>query len=523
MNTSIPYNPAYEEIIKFIAGGVTPQSLIAFQPSEAVKERVADLIFREKNENLTPEEKSELDHYMVLEHLLNATLKMQKLIYQIYHFSSALQHKLTKRVTISGFAVILCLIFAAALGLDTTQNMTYQIFTFLLSILIISTIASLFFRSRFRADRVLPRFATVGVKLKYKIIIHNKTNKPQTNLKLYENFADPRPTFKEFSETPEPEEHKRTPLDVKLGSYRWLWLVSRKQCGTAKNLELPTLKANSKTEIIGEITPNYRGVMRLVSLTIARPDPFGLFNACYNISLPQSLLILPKLYQLAPIKLPGLRKYQSGGVALASSVGDAEEFRSLREYRPGDSIRKIHWKSWAKIGKPIVKEEQDEFFVRHALILDTFQPEKYSQILEEAISISASLAADVQTQESLLDLMFVGNEAYCFTFGRGLSHTDKMLEILASVGACRDKDFDSIIPVVLEKISLLSGCICVFISWDKQRKKLIEYLNNMNVHTLVLILSQNPDNFNKSELISSEVTTFHILNINNIQQELMQL
>ncbi|MGM3307682.1 hypothetical protein ACSQ6I_17215 [Anabaena sp. WFMT] len=70
MNTSIPLNPAYDEIIKFIAGGVTPQSLIAFQASESVKERVADLIFREKTENLSAEDKSELDHYMVLEHLL---------------------------------------------------------------------------------------------------------------------------------------------------------------------------------------------------------------------------------------------------------------------------------------------------------------------------------------------------------------------------------------------------------------------------------------------------------------------
>jgi uncharacterized protein (DUF58 family) len=448
---------------------------------------------------------------------------MQKIIYQIYHFSSALQHKLSKRINIGGITIILCLIFASAFGIDTTQNLTYQIFTFLTSLLFISTIASLFFPFRFSATRTLPRFATVGIKFKYKIVIDNKTNKTQTNLKLFENFFDPRPTFSEFVKTPEPEENKRSPLDIKLGSYRWLWLISRKQCGIAKTIELPPLKPNSKTNITGEITPSHRGVMKLVSLTIGRPDPFGLFNACKTISLSQSVLILPQLYQLPPIQLPGLRKYQSGGVALASSVGDAEEFRSLREYRPGDSIRKIHWKSWAKTGKPIIKEEQDEFFVRHALILDTFQSEKYSQILESAISIAASLASDVQTKESLLDLMFVGNEAYCFTFGRGISHTEKMLEILASVGACRDKEFNSILPVVLEKISLLSGCICIFIAWDEQRKKLVEYLNNMNVHTLVLILTNNPE-FNKNEIRHLELINFHILNINNdIQQELMQL
>lgn len=61
---------AYEEIIEFIAAGTTPQSLINFQPSEVAKERVADLIFREKTEALTAEEKAELDQYLMLEHLL---------------------------------------------------------------------------------------------------------------------------------------------------------------------------------------------------------------------------------------------------------------------------------------------------------------------------------------------------------------------------------------------------------------------------------------------------------------------
>ena len=63
-------NKAYEEIIDFIAAGTTPHSLTQFQTSEIVKERVSDLIFQEKNGTLSTAEKSELDHYMVLEHLL---------------------------------------------------------------------------------------------------------------------------------------------------------------------------------------------------------------------------------------------------------------------------------------------------------------------------------------------------------------------------------------------------------------------------------------------------------------------
>ncbi|MFB2835540.1 DUF58 domain-containing protein [Floridanema evergladense] len=450
---------------------------------------------------------------------------MNRFIYRFFRFSYALEQSRRRRLTTGGLIILLCLIISATLGLDSTQNLTYQIFTFLLSILIISIVSSRFFAFRFSAVRILPRFATVGVKLKYRLVIHNKTNKIQHNLKLLESFADPRPTFKEFSETPEPNEEKRNSFDRYLGYYRWLWLIARKRVATAKAIDLPALPPNSKTEVVYEITPDYRGVIRFADLTVIRPDPFGLFNACVTNYLPQSLLVLPKLYNLPPIKLPGLRRYQSGGVALASSVGDAEEFRSLREYRPGDPMRKIHWKSWAKVGKPIVKEEQDEFFVRHALILDTFLNVKYSEILEEAIAIAASLACEVQTQESLLDLMFVGHEAYCFTFGRSLSHTDKMLEILASVVACQDKTFDSIIPVVMERISLLSGCICIFLTWDESRQKLVNYLKGMGIHTLVLIIQEKSTHLENLDVksLTDQLATFHLLKLGKIQEELMKI
>lgn len=61
---------AYEEVIDFIAAGTTPQNVIAFRPSAAAQERVADLLSREKEGQLSAEEKSELDHYLQLEHLM---------------------------------------------------------------------------------------------------------------------------------------------------------------------------------------------------------------------------------------------------------------------------------------------------------------------------------------------------------------------------------------------------------------------------------------------------------------------
>ena len=64
---------AYEEFVDFIAGAVPPESMIAFQPSQAAKDHVEDLIRRSKTTGLTSEETSELNHYMQIEHLLRLT------------------------------------------------------------------------------------------------------------------------------------------------------------------------------------------------------------------------------------------------------------------------------------------------------------------------------------------------------------------------------------------------------------------------------------------------------------------
>jgi hypothetical protein len=60
----------YEEIINFIAAGVSPGDISTFIPSTECRERVVDLLSREKTGALSAEEKSELEHYLQIEHLM---------------------------------------------------------------------------------------------------------------------------------------------------------------------------------------------------------------------------------------------------------------------------------------------------------------------------------------------------------------------------------------------------------------------------------------------------------------------
>lgn len=60
----------YEEIIDFIATGTTPQTVVSFRPSDAVQQRVAELVERSKDGSVSTEEQSELRDYLQLEHIM---------------------------------------------------------------------------------------------------------------------------------------------------------------------------------------------------------------------------------------------------------------------------------------------------------------------------------------------------------------------------------------------------------------------------------------------------------------------
>ena len=291
-----------------------------------------------------------------------------------------------------------------------------------------------------------------------------------------------------------------------------------------ENAVVPPIAPNEEVEVKIAVTPLRRGLFRFDGLTLARTDPFGLFRSFTKLKAPETMLILPKRYLLPQIPLPGTMRFQEGGVALASNVGQSDEFVALREYRRGDPLRRIHWRSWARIGKPIVREFEDEFFSRYALVLDTFSEEPFSETFEEAISVAASFACAVRSQESLLDLLFVGTQAYCFTTGRGLAHVDQMLEILASVRACTDKSFDTLETLTLNHASAVSGCICVFLAWDESRRRFVEKLKAINIPLrVVVILADEPKKPLDPGPMRDEPENFHTLITGQIEQGLARI
>ena len=446
---------------------------------------------------------------------------LARLRYRSLRLISSLQWRLNRRFTPVGQWLLGALLAAAVLGVDTNQTVAHQAFTYVLAAVLVAAGASRFRRQRLSIKRVLPRFASAGDRLVYRIAVRNHAPRAARGLTLVEEAGDPRPTIEEFLRAREPGEERRNRFDRAIGYFRWAWLVARKQVAVAAAVPLPPLDPGGVCEVQAELTPLRRGRLTLAGVSVSRPDALGVARTTVTVPSSQSLLVLPRRYPAPPLQLAGSRKYHQGGMALASSVGDSEEFVALREYRPGDPLRRIHWRSWAKVGTPIVKEYQNEFFVRHALVLDTFLDTEPSDVFEEAVSVAASLACTTPTQESLLDLLFVGPEAYCFTAGRGVGHTERLLEVLACVRACRSASFQTFQRLVLEHQALVSGCICVLVAWDEDRRGLVRALRALGVPTKVLLVT--PPGAPEPDPDGVDPENFHRLEVGRIAEGLARL
>jgi uncharacterized protein (DUF58 family) len=415
---------------------------------------------------------------------------MLRSLFIIYLTGHRLWRWARRRFTPMGLAALLALGITALFGLDTNQTMAYQLFTLLASLWLVALIGICLVRPRFTGERKLPKYATVGQPFSFQLKINNPAGKWRRGWHIIEEAPKPDLRFDAFRDVRGGEGTSGKNVSLFWVYRRFRRFVANHDPFQFQEIPLPDLPPKSFGQTRIELTPLIRGPLHLGGIKVANTDPLGFMRRISRSPAEQTVMVLPKRYSLPPIELPGSRRHQPGGVALAGSVGESEEFVAMRDYRSGDPLRRIHWKSWAKVGKPIVKEYQEEFFVRHALILDTFQNAPTSDRFEEAVSLAASFASTVSTQESLLDLMFVGPEAYVFTVGRGVAHTDRMLEILASVQPCRDKTFDSLWPLILRRAGLLSGCICILLDWDEARQSLIGKMHALGLPMKVLVVME---------------------------------
>ncbi len=412
------------------------------------------------------------------------------LAYRFYRHGMGMNHYLKRRLGPPAIGLMIVIVITAGAAMGNADQAVFQVFSLACSLVGVALFSLPFRRVKLEAVRDVPAHATAGQRLTYHVTLHNRRKKPLRRFQLMETPPDPRPGLQQFLDSREPGEEQRNIFDRSLAWYRWNWLCeTRLLFEGGKSAPVDRLKPGPGGSVALTLTPRRRGLIRMNDLRVLLPDSLGIFRRCVKVPAPPAMLaVLPRRYPLPRFELPGSARFQPGGEATARHSGSTGEFTGLRDYEPGDPLRLIHWPTWARTGKPVVKELEDTFFPRHGLILDTFPAAGDDDLFEDAVSVAASFIVAVDASESLIDLMFIAGHERVVTAGQGIARAETLLEVLAGVESAEHEDYDSLAKLVMRHAEDLAGCLCVFASWSPSRAKLLQRLQRAGIETAALVI-----------------------------------
>ena len=414
--------------------------------------------------------------------------RMLKLFRRVSRFSLWFE----TRFTSTGRLVIAGTVAAAIFGVDPNQTAALQLAAVLLGIIAVAITVSLRWQPKLELKRTLPDTVTVGSATLYYILITNNSDRTQRDLVLSDHLQTRYPTADMFrQQRTDGREKYLNWFDRRIGFPRWLNLLRLGRGARLASISVPPIPARSTITVSIPLLPLRRGKLIFTEILVKRPDPLGIFFAKHQQKLYDEAVSLPKRYPLPPSNWVSERHFHHGGLTRAAAVGDSEEFIGLREYRPGDPLRHIHWRSFAKRGSPVVNEYQDEYFDRHALVIDTFIGSAPPSNFEALISIAASFIQTTRPSDSILDLAFIEQQMWQLTTGRGISDNRQVLMQLAEVQPSNADEFSDLAAYLRRHAERLASVIMVCTIWDGARQACLEELQSRRLRCLGLLVGES--------------------------------
>ncbi|MEX2480045.1 MAG: DUF58 domain-containing protein [Gammaproteobacteria bacterium] len=417
-----------------------------------------------------------------------------RFLYRAFPLAAGASAWSTQRLSSSGRLFAVLLVGGLLFGFDTRQTLAWLVAVVSFAVLAASLLSNLRWRPALRIRRVLPDVVTANAAFSYFVEISNDGQRTERDLSLRDGLLAPQLDYTSFlrrrGSRPQPGENR---FDRAIGFTRWLALRDRDRGATFEVAEVPAIAPGGMVRVEIRTRALRRGYLRFGAVTVLRPDALGLSRARYVLPSAGEVLALPQRHAMPALRFSAQRHYQRGGVSLALAVGDSQEFASLRDYRPGDPRRHIHWRSFARTGRLIVREFRDEYFDRHALIVDTHVDVNDEQRFEAIITVAASIAGGERPRDAILDLIFAGSEVIELSAGRGLGDALQLSRWLAEARIATRGSFADINALLRERASQLASLVVVLGHRDAARETLLDELRARGLPMLSLTVVTDGD------------------------------
>lgn len=158
--------------------------------------------------------------------------------------------------------------------------------------------------------------------------------------------------------------------------------------GASPSFSLPSIARGAQRDLRYRLEPGRRGDYPLGPLEVAVRDPLGLAELRHVGSGVRRLLVTPPTVALADIGLAGGQQGAGGELARAFTVGDVAD-ATVRDYRRGDDLRRVHWPSTARTGELMVRREEQPLQSSATVLLDN-RAAVSEHDLERSVSAAAS-------------------------------------------------------------------------------------------------------------------------------------
>ena len=194
-------------------------------------------------------------------------------------------------------------------------------------------------------------------------------------------------------------------------------------------------------EVSYPVRSEVRGRFRVGPLSVRLTDPFGLCELTRSFANTDDLIVTPVISPLPAVRLGG--DWAGGGDAAARSVASSGSHdAAIRDYRQGDDLRKVHWRSTARVGELMVRREEEPFQSRATLLLDGrergHRGDGPGSSFEWAVSAVASIGVGLARAGFALSLQRESGQALGPP-GSALTEST-LLDALATVAPARGRD-----------------------------------------------------------------------------------
>ncbi|MCE5194222.1 MAG: DUF58 domain-containing protein [Nitrospiraceae bacterium] len=238
-----------------------------------------------------------------------------------------------------------------------------------------------------------------------------------------------------------------------------------------KNIEgdclMPFIPAASSSIENSYVVFKKRGLYSHSDFFIESGFPFILFKKRIKPDIVGDIIVYPEIKHIDESLSAGIGSNFNSHL---TKHGYGDEFMSIREFRYGDAIRRVHWKSTAKTGKLMIKEMGQPEAKLVTIIIDNIKPSN-KEFFEKAVSFAASFAYKYINSGFLVRL------ATCkkiLPFGNGSEQLFKILDLLAMIE--EEDTWDC--PMIYE----MQGSGILILKSDSSSLKKMESISNMVIY-----------------------------------------